>query len=183
MKINEPRFFSLGFFVYISLVNKLILTDITTMTNSNKWVIFDLDGTLALIDDRRVFSTKDNGKIDWDKFFDPTNIKMDMPNVPVITMAQTLKAQGFNIAIFSGRSSGTKNATIDWLNQFDVPFDSLTMRPLGSFTPDDILKSDWFSAKFPNKSDVLCIFDDRNKVVKMWRDKGIVCMHVADGDF
>ena len=34
-----------------------------------KTAIFDLDGTLALIDDRRLLSTKANGKIDWDVFF------------------------------------------------------------------------------------------------------------------
>ena len=33
-----------------------------------KIVIFDLDGTLALIDKRRAIATKDNGKMDWDKF-------------------------------------------------------------------------------------------------------------------
>ena len=150
--------------------------------NTNQWVIFDLDGTLALIDDRRAFCTKDNGKIDWDKFFDPNNIQMDKPNAPVITMAQTLKAQGFNIAIFSGRSIGTEAATIDWLNQFNVPFDSITMRPIRDFTPDDKLKSDWFDARFSN-SDVLCVFDDRNKVVDMWRARDIAVMQVAQGDF
>ena len=30
----------------------------------DKIVIFDLDGTLALIDDRRKISTKPNGKLD-----------------------------------------------------------------------------------------------------------------------
>ena len=44
-----------------------------------KSIIFDLDGTLALIDDRRTLSTKDNGKIDWDIFFDPNNINLDKP--------------------------------------------------------------------------------------------------------
>ena len=33
-----------------------------------KTVIFDLDGTLALIDDRRALATKPDGKIDWDIF-------------------------------------------------------------------------------------------------------------------
>jgi len=42
-----------------------------------KNVIFDLDGTLALIDNRRSISTKPNGKIDWDVFFDPKNINLD----------------------------------------------------------------------------------------------------------
>jgi len=88
-------------------------------------VIFDLDGTLADIDTRRGFSTKDNGKMDWDKFFDPANISMDQPNVPVIATAQALHDKGFQIVIFSGRSKATKDATKDWLNQFKVPFSVL----------------------------------------------------------
>ena len=35
-------------------------------------VIFDLDGTLAVIDKRRELSTKPNGKIDFDKLHDPS---------------------------------------------------------------------------------------------------------------
>ena len=31
-------------------------------------IIFDLDGTLALIDKRRELSTKPNGKIDFDSY-------------------------------------------------------------------------------------------------------------------
>ena len=38
-----------------------------------KWIIFDLDGTLADIEDRRRLCTKENGKMDWNKFFDPEN--------------------------------------------------------------------------------------------------------------
>ena len=45
-----------------------------------KTVILDLDGTLALINDRRAMSTKPDGKMDWDKFFDPANIQLDKPN-------------------------------------------------------------------------------------------------------
>ena len=56
----------------------------------NKTVIFDLDGTLALIDKRRALAAKDNGKINWKIFFDPTNISLDEPNIPVIEMAKTL---------------------------------------------------------------------------------------------
>ena len=58
-----------------------------------KTVIFDLDGTLALIDKRRDISTKDNGKMDWDKFFDPRNIHLALPNQPVIDMAKMLHSQ------------------------------------------------------------------------------------------
>ena len=104
-----------------------------------KTVIFDLDGTLALIDDRRAISTKDNGKMDWDTFFDPANIQLDKPNWPVILMAQTLKKAGHRIVIFSGRSKATKDATRDWLNSLDIPCDVLKMRPTdgGSMAMED----------------------------------------------
>ena len=151
-----------------------------------KTVIFDLDGTLALIDDRRALATKPNGKIDWDVFFDPANIQLDKPNWPVILMAQTLKKAGHRVVIFSGRSKATKDATRDWLNQLDIPFDVLKMRPTGRdfmFIPDDKLKQNWLDQLFPDKNDILCIFDDRDKVVKMWRDNGLTCMQVAPGDF
>ena len=156
--------------------------------NTDKWVIFDLDGTLADIDDRRKKSKKDNGKMDWDKFFDPVNIWLDQPNHPVIKMAQVLSDTGHKIAIFSGRSKATKSVTRDWLKTNQVPFDVIKMRPTShpwKFMPDDKLKQIWLDDLFPkkDKDKIVCIFDDRSKVVDMWRDNGLTCMQVAPGDF
>ena len=147
----------------------------------NKIVIFDLDGTLALIDDRRKISTKPNGKMDWDKFFDPKNISLDKPNIPVIKMAQSLASDGFQIVIFSGRSKGTIWATKFWLSKHNVPWHKLFMRPIKDFTPDDVLKQNWLDDI--GKDNVLCTFDDRQKVVDMWRANGISCFQVAPGNF
>ena len=154
-----------------------------------KTVIFDLDGTLALIDKRRAISTKDNGKMDWDVFFNPDNISLDVPNTPVIKMAQMLDSQGFNIVIFSGRSKSTYRTTRQWLIQNDVPFDTLQMRPNDRdsggqfhFMKDSDLKQIWLDSVV-NKDDVFAVFDDRQQVVDMWRDNGLTCFQVADGDF
>ena len=152
----------------------------------NKTIIFDLDGTLALIDERRRISIKNNGKMDWDTFFNPTNIALDGPNTPVIETARLFKKNGFDIVIFSGRSEITKEATEFWLEQFNVPFDVLKMRPTSKefkFMRDDDLKQGWLNELFPNKSEIFAVFDDRNKVVEMWRRNGITCFQVADGDF
>mgnify|MGYP003311764921 CR=1 FL=1 len=92
-------------------------------------IIFDLDGTLALIDKRRDLATKDNGKFDWDVFFDPKNIDLDLPNQPVIDMANMLSKQGYTILILSGRSDVTHQATVNWLAKHDVTYDHLVMRP------------------------------------------------------
>tara|TARA_B110000503_G_scaffold2454_1_gene3257 strand:+ start:80 stop:538 length:459 start_codon:yes stop_codon:yes gene_type:complete len=151
-----------------------------------KNVIFDLDGTLALIDDRRVVSTKPNGKINWDIFFDPKNIDLDKPNLPVIKMAQLLKQQGFRIVILSGRLKTTKDATVQWLKKFDVPFDVIKMRPDNKdfkFMPDDELKQGWLDSLFLGNEDIFAVFDDRNKVVDMWRRNGLTCFQVAEGNF
>ena len=159
------------------------------MNKDKKIVIFDLDGTLALIDKRRALATKD-GKMDWDVFFDRDNIKLDVPNTPVITMAQLLKSQGFTIIIFSGRSKVSYRTTRQWLIQNDVPFDDLHMRPNDRdtgghwhFMKDSDLKQMWLDTATFDKDDVFAVFDDRNQVVDMWRSNGLTCFQVADGDF
>ena len=147
-------------------------------------VIFDLDGTLALIDKRRDVSTKSNGKLDWDKFFDPSNIKLDVPNPPVVKLAQMLADDGFTIIIFSGRSDKTILTTKSWLARNRIPFQKLVMRDskTNHFTPDDILKKDMLD-KHVDINDVFLVVDDRDKVVKMWRDLGLNTFQVAPGDF
>ena len=166
-----------------------------------KTVIFDLDGTLANIDVRRDKSTKPNGKLDWDIFASPTSIMdWDTPNVPVIKMAQLFKADGFKIVIFSGRNDRGFDATVDWLIWWDIPFDLLVMRPDKfkdkswpiadgnpatpdmRFMPDEMLKKKMLDT-FVDINDVFLVVDDRDKVVKMWRDLGLNTFQVAPGDF
>tara|TARA_B100000424_G_scaffold129179_1_gene97848 strand:+ start:197 stop:715 length:519 start_codon:yes stop_codon:yes gene_type:complete len=164
-------------------------------------VIFDLDGTLANIDSRRDISMKPNGKLDWDIFAAPNSIlALDKPNAPVIKMAQMFKADGFKIVIFSGRNDRGFDATVQWLNDFKVPFDLLVMRPDKfkdkswpiadgnpatpdmRFMPDEILKKVMLD-NFVDINDVFLVVDDRDKVVKMWRDLGLNTFQVAPGDF
>ena len=169
-------------------------------------IIFDLDGTLANIDARRLKAGKlkdgkVTDKIDWDVFFDPVNVlTLDKPNVPVIKMAQLFKADGFKIVIFSGRNDRSFDATTQWLNDNDVPFDLLVMRPDKfkdkswpiadgnpatadmRFMPDDILKKKMLDT-FVDINDVFLVVDDRQKVVDMWRDLGLNTFQVAPGDF
>ena len=168
---------------------------------NKKTVIFDLDGTLADIDVRRNKSLKPNGKLNWDIFAAPDSImNWDKPNLPVIKMAQMFKADGFKIVIFSGRNDRGFDATVQWLNDFKVPFDLLVMRPDKfkdkswpiadgnpatpdmRFMPDEILKKRMLD-EFADIDDVLFVVDDRQKVVDMWRDLGLVVLQPAPGNF
>ena len=144
-------------------------------------VIFDLDGTLALIDARRQLAAKPNGKINWDIFFDPANIALDEPNPTVIDMFKLLKHMGYEMLILSGRDARTFKETEKWLHAHGIFFDGILMRPEGSFTPDDVLKKSWLDAIGADR--VFCVFDDRDKVVQMWRDNGLTCFQVAPGNF
>ena len=174
---------------------------------NKKTIIFDLDGTLAIIEKRRIKAGSPTGdkptqsKMDWDVFFDPDNVlNLDEPNPPVIKMAQLFKADGFKIVIFSGRNDRSFDTTTQWLNNNDVPFDLLVMRPDKFKTdswpiaegnpatpdmrwmPDEILKKKMLDV-FVDKDDVLMTVDDRQKVVDMWRAEGLTCFQVAPGDF
>tara|TARA_R110002167_G_scaffold352048_1_gene564859 strand:+ start:192 stop:650 length:459 start_codon:yes stop_codon:yes gene_type:complete len=152
------------------------------MNKDKKIVIFDLDGTLADITSRRTLSTKTNGKIDWDIFFNPDNIDLDIPNKTVVDMASMLFTKGYTIWILSGRSDVTSQATKNWLLKHDIWYDHLFMRPQNYlYMPDNDLKQIWLDTI--GVDNVAMVFDDRNQVVDMWRKNGLTCFQVADGDF
>jgi len=70
-----------------------------------KKVIFDLDGTIALIDHRRHFVEGKNK--DWDMFFKAC--VNDEPNKPVIEILNILSLKGYIIIIVSGRSADMRD--------------------------------------------------------------------------
>lgn len=148
-----------------------------------KTIIVDLDGTLALNKHRFHFIDKSLGKkVDWNSYFNACD--EDEPNTPVIETIKALKTNGFHVHIFSARGDIVREITIKWLNKFYVPFDKLTLREMDSYTPDEELKKQWLLKYYPKyQTDVFCVFDDRNKVVNMWRSLGLTCFQVAEGDF
>ena len=146
-------------------------------------VIFDLDGTLANIDARRKLATKPNGKLDWDIFFDASNISLDVPNEPVVKMAQLFAEDDFTVVIFSGRSNKTEKTTRSWLAHNRVPFHKLVMRDdKRHFMPDNELKKQ-FLDEHVDIDDVFLVVDDRQQVVDMWRSLGLTVFQVAPGNF
>jgi hydroxymethylpyrimidine pyrophosphatase-like HAD family hydrolase len=140
-------------------------------------VIFDLDGTLALIEHRRKYIS--GKRKNWNRFFEECD--KDLPNVPVIRMNQLLHNAGYKIIILSGRSKQVEKKTYDWLKKHEIKYHMILMREERDYTPDDILKKNWLDTL--DKEKILCVFDDRDKVVNMWRDNNITCFQVAEGDF
>lgn len=148
--------------------------------------IFDLDGTLALIGHRRHYV--EGPKKDWPAFY--RACVDDAPNWPVIRCLEALRATS-QVLIFSGRSDEVHRETVDWLTKYTsisahelTAGGDLTMREEGDYTPDDVLKEKWLHAMYPqDRERVSAVFDDRDRVVAMWRRNGVPCFQVAPGGF
>lgn len=138
-------------------------------------VIFDIDGTLALMGDRSPYDLEKCGE--------------DTHNTMVVNLLHMLDKKGYKILTVSGRESGTKEEpyryfrmTTDWLNKFTIP-EAHFQRKQGDMRKDDIVKEEIFWRDIAPKYDVKLCIDDRNQVVEMWRRLGIECWQVAHGDF
>lgn len=148
--------------------------------------IFDLDGTLALIEHRRHFVECPREQQDWKAFF--AACVDDLPNLPVIETLYQLHRAGVEIWIYSGRSDEVRDETIKWLQRQGIILsrrEHLMMRAAGDFTPDDHqLKLRWLNEMLPeDRQRLVAVFEDRDRMVKMWRAQGIACFQVAPGDF
>jgi hypothetical protein len=132
--------------------------------------IFDIDGTLAIRSDRSPY--------DWDR------VKEDSLNLSVFRCLQALSQNGCNIAIFTGRDGCCENLTREWLLEYGVSYDYFAIRTTGDKRPDDIVKREMFD-KMQQEYDfyVMGVFDDRDRVVKMWRELGLQCYQVNYGNF
>lgn len=136
-------------------------------------VIFDLDGTLANIDHRTHFVR--NGRRDWDSFFRECVNDLGVPHV--IETFHAHLAAGHKVRIWSGRSDVVRCETEDWLSDMGIdPCYLQHMRAAGDNTPDVDLKRYWLSQADPRPD---LVYDDRQRVVDMWRAEGVPCFQVT----
>ncbi len=138
-------------------------------------VIFDLDGTLADIDHRLHFVQ--NGNKDWDGFY--AACVDDKPKAAIIELALMCDDAGHEIIISSGRSENVRAQTEAWLEKHGVNYATLLMRPDACFVPDQALKKAWLDQGLLGaKEEILFVVEDRDRMVKMWRDQGLTCLQV-----
>lgn len=133
-------------------------------------VISDIDGTLA----KRV----NRGPFEWHRLLD------DQPNVAVVEILHSLHARDHEIIFISGRTEDLRPQTHLWLSRNVGISGRLLMRRANDDRRDEIVKAEIFMELNLTKEQVLLVLDDRDRVVKMWRDRfGLTCFQVAEGDF
>ena len=144
-------------------------------------VIFDVDGTLFNIDQRRHLVEGDNN--DWKTFLSVEAMEGDTPNQPVLDVCIALQDAGSEIVVVSARNERHRQVTETQLHTAGVQFSHLFLREDEDFRADDEFKKDVLDALIAADWKPDLVFDDRNRVVDMWRANGIPCFQVAEGDF
>lgn len=151
--------------------------------NDRPLYIFDLDGTLADNAHRQHHLNDADDPERWTKFNKVCG--EDSPIFPVIDTLRSL-ASFADIWIWTGREASVWNETHIWLiSHVGMEHIKQTlMRPVGNLTPDEELKLEWYNDLDSfDKERLIAVFEDRNKVVKMWRDNNIPCFQVREGLF
>ena len=148
-----------------------------------KAIIVDIDGTIALRDGRSPF--------DYEKVYTD---KVDH------RMAHLLKRLigdcDYEVFFVTGREDigNCRQKTSDWLNDNIYPLQGhdgfmpvnnwkLLMRAKDDHRSDEVTKKEIYETKIKPWFDVVAVFDDRDRVVKMWRDLGLLCLQPYYGDF
>ncbi len=149
-----------------------------------KVIIFDIDGTLADIEHRRHFVS--GGNKDWKSF--NASMHLDLLNTPVYTIYKALRLTDLDMVKYefilcTGRSEDNSKETHEWLYYNDIRADQIYFRKSGDSRADHIVKKEFLEDVRSQGKEVLFVVDDRDSVVKMWRENGVVCLQCAEGNF
>lgn len=132
------------------------------------WLV-DTDGTVA--DHRGVRNPYD------------TNLyHLDKPHQDVINLVTDLSEIHHIIGV-SGRSEDHRQVTLDWWrSNVRITPDEFYMRPSKDQRPDDVIKAEIYEQKIRGKYNIAGVLDDRGRVLRMWRAKGLTTFAVGDTD-
>jgi len=170
-------------------------------------VVCDLDGTLCNCEHRRHFVTREcvncggtetqffrkRGKFcaacgermpqkDWETF--KHKLVDDTPNMAVATVLNAMKQTGYAIIFATGRDERFREMTESWLKKWSiVRHNELYMRPNDDNRDDVDIKRTILDQMLEDKYQPVVIFDDRDRVVQMWRDLDYTCFQVAPINF
>ncbi len=145
-------------------------------------VIVDLDGTASIHQNR--------------SWFDYEKVKDDTFDPRLKYLLEIMERDGVYIIFLTGRerTEMCERATYDWLiskfgprvvkkmSGHDVRWE-LIMRDRGDHRKDAIIKKEKYEQFIKDDYNVVCVFEDRDQCVEMWRELGLLCCQVYKGEF
>jgi predicted kinase len=156
---------------YIKKEDKSLIANQERNYGLKNCIISDIDGTFAYMNGR---SPYDYSKVDT-----------DLPNLHLSYILDLLcdsKYERTELIFLSGRKYECFDITEKWLARYiNVPF-QLLMRKDRDDRPDEIIKEELYNEHIKDKYNVLAVFDDRPKVIRMWKKLGLFTCDVNRQD-
>lgn len=138
-------------------------------------IIVDIDWTLAYMQGRSPY--------DYSKVLTDGAHEDVMQMIKYFSDAYSKKRNApIHTIIVSWRKDECKMETIEWLTLNGFTFDSIHMRKSDDVRKDSIVKYEILQ-DILREYNPIAVFDDRNQVVKMWREAWLRCYQVADWNF
>lgn len=163
----------------------------------NSKPVLDLDGKSSW----RYKETGEPFQHGWQAFYEAC--ENDKPIEPVCTILDSMMVNTQEIEVWSGRCESVRKKTENWFDKhirniyvgwnFELV---LKMRPIGDYTPDDVLKEIWYNDMLTTcqyqsvnngtavkmSRPVEMVFTANVKEVAMWRRRGIFVFNCAQHD-
>jgi hypothetical protein len=141
--------------------------------------VFDIDGTLSLPGDRMKCIIRP--RRDWDEFYD--RVIEDEPNEPIMgILFGLIRLREYRIVYLTSRRESSREMTMKWFDKVGIILqpEDLFMRKEHDYRPDTIVKPELVKDLLPQ---ITMAFEDRASMTKKWRELGITCLQVAEGNF
>jgi hypothetical protein len=90
---------------------------------------------------------------------------------------------GVSIVLCSGRPDTYRQDTEEWLDRHKIKRGALYMRKGGDYRDDSIVKAELLERIRRDGWNPMLVIDDRQRVVDMWRENGLMCLQCAPGNF
>jgi FMN phosphatase YigB (HAD superfamily) len=143
-------------------------------------IVIDLDGTLCDCSHRVQHAQAK----DWDAFYE--GLMGDKVVEPVRELLECM-TESLEILLVTGRPEKYRVTTERWLQDNFILWDALLMRPRDDWRHDYEVKLALLEAHFGSKEivleRVLFALDDRDQVVEAFRNYGLSCWQVRQGDY
>jgi len=145
-----------------------------------KIALIDVDGTIAKVGDRLKYLQQDEP--DWDNFYGAC--PEDEPIKEIIGLVDII-SQNYKVVFCTGRHERVRKETRDWIRKYftNIQEPEIIMRPNGDYRHDTEIKPEQLIKHNISLSQIEFVLEDRNSMVKEWRELGLKCLQVAEGDF
>lgn len=147
-------------------------------------VIVDIDGTISKIGERLKYLQCEPK--DWDSFYN--DCFNDEPIPEIIMLVEALHKAKHQIVFCTGRRESVEGKTIEWIEKF-IGLDFfhydylLLMRADNDRRPDVEVKPELLRNAGIDFNEILFVLEDRDCMVKKFREMGLKCLQVTDGNY